>query len=772
MGERLRIALVGTYVPRPCGIATFTHDLAKAMAEAQGTSQGGAENPSPFLSTVQVVALTNPPQRYDYGPEVVFEIRADVPEDYRAAAAYLNQAPIDGVCLQHEYGIFGGPDGAYVLELVERLRKPLVVTLHTVLYEPSEGQRRVLIALARRADQVVVMAERARQFLVERYGVPAERITRIDHGAPAMPLEDPGPYKARLGLDGRRVLLTFGLLSPNKGIETMIEAMKRLVPHHPDLLYLVVGATHPEVRRRFGEAYRRFLEEEIARAGLQEHIHFVDRYLDREELLTFLMAADIYVAPYLAREQIVSGTLTYALACGKAIVSTPSWYAEEMLGEGRGLLVPFRDPEAMARALDQLLSNPEEWDRLRRAAYARGREMAWPIVGARYLELFRQVLERPRPGLRPAWLPARPLRLPAVRLEHLRRLTDDTGMLQHARFTIPDRRFGYCTDDNARALLFTVREWQRTGEASLLPLMEVYLAFLQYAWNPETQRFRNFMAYDRRWLESTGSEDAYGRAMWALGEAAAFGPEGIAEPAWTLFQEAWPGAWSLEHPRPWAYAILGGVAMLQRFPGDRRIRAGCLELTRRLEARFEAYARPGWPWCDDRVTYDNGILPAALIAAGYSLQEPRWMERGLVVLNWLVEIQTNPQGGHLSFVGNRGWFPRGGEKARFAQQPIEGAAMAEAAAWAWRATEDRIWLEVLERCVGWFLGWNDRGCALADLKTGGCRDGLEATEVSVHQGAESTLAWLLTLNLAHRFLRPSPEPDREAQPRALSLRRS
>jgi hypothetical protein len=697
---------------------------------------------------------------------VVFEIRADVPEDYRAAAAYLNQAPIDGVCLQHEYGIFGGPDGAYVLELVERLRKPLVVTLHTVLYEPSEGQRRVLIALARRGGSGGGDGGAGPS-------VPGGALwgTRGAHHPESTmarrrcPLEDPGPYKARLGLDGRRVLLTFGLLSPNKGIETMIEAMKRLVPHHPDLLYLVVGATHPEVRRRFGEAYRRFLEEEITRAGLQEHIRFVDRYLDREELLTFLMAADIYVAPYLAREQIVSGTLTYALACGKAIVSTPSWYAEEMLGEGRGLLVPLPGSGGDGPGPGSVALQPGGVGSIASGGPTReGGRWRGPIVGARYLELFRQVLERPRPGLRPAWLPARPLRLPAVRLEHLRRLTDDTGMLQHARFTIPDRRFGYCTDDNARALLFTVREWQRTGEASLLPLMEVYLAFLQYAWNPGAQRFRNFMAYDRRWLESTGSEDAYGRAMWALGEAAAFGPEGIAEPAWTLFQEAWPGAWSLEHPRPWAYAILGGVAMLQRFPGDRRIRAGCLELTRRLEARFEAYARPGWPWCDDRVTYDNGILPAALIAAGYSLQEPRWMERGLAVLNWLVEIQTNPQGGHLSFVGNRGWFPRGGEKARFAQQPIEGAAMAEAAAWAWRATEDRIWLEVLERCVGWFLGWNDRGCALADLKTGGCRDGLEATEVSVHQGAESTLAWLLTLNLAHRFLRPSPEPDREAQP--------
>ncbi|WP_376791516.1 glycosyltransferase family 4 protein [Thermoflexus sp.] len=761
MGGGIRVALVGTYVPRQCGIATFTHDLAGALAEAQGQPLGRSE-------AVRVVALTNPPHRYAYGPEVAFEIRDGVVEDYRAATDYLNHAPIDLVCLQHEYGIFGGPDGAYVLDLVEGLRKPLVVTLHTVLYSPLEGQRRILSALARRADRVVVMTERARQFLVERYGVPAERIVRIDHGAPAVPFEDPTRYKARLGLDGRRVLLTFGLISPNKGIEVMIEAMKALAPRHPDLLYLIVGATHPEVRRRYGESYRRFLEGEIARAGLQDHIRLIDRYLDREELLTFLMAADIYVAPYLAREQIVSGTLTYALACGKAIVSTPSWYAEEILEEGRGVLVPFQDPEAMAQALDRLLSSPEERERLRRAAYERGQEMAWPIVGRRYLDLFREVLGRPRVASRPAWLPVRPSRWPPVRLEHLRQLTDETGLLQHARGTIPDRRFGYCTDDNARALLLMAREWARRRDPSYLPLMRTYLAFLNHAWNAEAARFRNFMGYDRRWLDEVGSEDAHGRALWALGEAIAFGPEKIRAVAMALFQEAWPASQAFQHPRPWAYAVLGGLGALEQFPGDLRLRAGIAELARRLDERFRAHAGPDWPWCDEVVTYDNGILPAALIAAGHRLGEPQWVARGLAVLRWLVEIQTDPQGGHFSWIGNRGWFPRGGQRARFAQQPLEGAAMAEAAARAWEATQDRMWLEVLERCVGWFLGWNDRGCALADLRTGGCRDGLEPLGVSFHQGAESTLAWLLTLNLAHRFLPPLPERavavHREASP--------
>lgn len=750
MGDRIRIALIGTYVPRQCGIATFTYDLAKAIAENQGELLERSE-------TVRVVALTNPPHRYAYGPEVAFEIRDEVPQDYRAAADYLNHAPIDVVCLQHEYGIFGGADGIYVLDLVEDLRKPLVVTLHTVLAEPTEYQRRILIALARRADRVVVMSDRAREFLVERYGVPAERIVRIDHGAPAMPFEDPAPYKARLGLDGRRVLLTFGLLSPNKGIETMLEAMQALVPRHSDLLYLIVGATHPEVRRRFGEAYRRSLEEQIERAGLRDHVRFVDRYLHREELLTFLMAADIYVAPYLAREQIVSGTLTYALACGKAIVSTPSWYAEEMLADGRGILVPFRDPSAMAQALDRLLSNPEERERLRRAAYERGKEMAWPSVGRRYLELFRALLERPRTARRPAWLPAPPTKLPAMRLEHLRRLTDETGLLQHARGTIPDRRFGYCTDDNARALLLGVREWAKSQDPTWMPLLERYLAFLSHAWNPGAGRFRNFMGYHRRWLEEVGSEDAHGRALWALGETLAAGPQELRWIALDLFREAWPASQAFRHPRPWAYAILGGLAVLERFPGDLHLRAEVEELAQRLEERFHLYGKPDWPWCDEIVTYDNGILPAALIAAGHRLGRSSWRMQGLVTLRWLVEIQTDPHGGHFAWIGNRGWFPRGGMKARFAQQPLEAAAMAEAAARAWEATHDRMWLETLERCVGWFLGWNDGGCMLVDLKTGGCRDGLEPHGPSFHQGAESTLAWLLTLQWAHRLLKSVPE---------------
>ena len=748
MGHPIRVALVGTYRPRPCGIATFTHDLAQALAEAQGERLGEG-------SAVQVVALTRLPHRYAYGPEVTFEIRDQEPEDYRAAASFLNLAPVDVVCLQHEYGIFGGPSGAHVLRLVEGLRKPLVVTLHTVLYAPSEPERRILSELARRAERVVVMAERARPFLVERYGVDPERIVRIDHGAPPVSFEDPEPSKARLGLAGRRVLLTFGLLSPNKGIETVIEAMKDLVPRHPDLLYLVVGATHPEVRRRYGEAYRRSLEEAVARAGLQDHIRFVDRYLSQEELLTFLRAADIYVAPYLAREQIVSGTLTYALACGKAIVSTPSWYAEEILGEGRGILVPFRDPKAMAQALDRLLSDPEAHRRLREAAYARGQEMAWPAVGRRYLEVFREILERPRPIPRPARRPPA-AGLPPVRLDHLRRLTDEVGLLQHARFHLPDRRFGYCTDDNARALLVLTRAARQRPDPGLLPWMRTYLSFLLHAWNPEAGRFRNFLGYDRRWLEEVGSEDAQGRALWALGEAAAWGPEGLWEPAAALFQEAWAATAALTHPRPWAYALLGGLAYLERFPGARRVQERLRELAQDLEARFREGAAPGWPWFEAVATYDNAILPAALIAAGRFFGEAAWLERGLAVLRWLVEIQTDPHDGHLTFIGNRGWFRRGGPRARFAQQPIEAAAMAEAAARAWEATGDPAWRELVERCVGWFLGENDRGCRLVDLQTGGAHDGLEATGPNANQGAESGLAWLHTLLLAHALCPERP----------------
>ena len=503
------VAFISTYVPRLCGIATFTHDNATAVSRALGKTLGQT-------TKVQIVALHRPADTFRYGPEVGFVLRQPQRMDYTEAAEFLNISSVDVVCLQHEYGIFGGDDGKYILDLLEALRKPVVTTLHTVLRQPSEGQRKTLERICAISNQVVVIAEKARGMLEEIYGVPKEKIIRIPHGVPNVPFMDPGYYKDQYHLEGRKVLLTFGLIGPGKGIEHAIEAVALLVKDFPNLTYVVLGATHPEVKRQFGEAYRSSLERLVEQRGIKDNVLFFDRYVSDEQLHEFLLMADLYVTPYLAKEQISSGTLSFAMGCGKAIVSTPYWYAEEMLADGRGLLSDFGNAQGMADQLRRLLSDEVECNQIRKKAYQFTRPMIYDEVGHLYLQAFSRAVEA---GV-PATVTKRPVTtgLPEIHLDHLRIMTDGTGLIQHAIFATPDRSQGYTTDDNARALRFVVRYWNLYKDESVLPLIQTYLAFFLYAFNDQTKRFRNFMAYDRHWLEESGSDDSQGRTLGALAD--------------------------------------------------------------------------------------------------------------------------------------------------------------------------------------------------------------------------------------------------------------
>jgi len=739
------IAFIGTYVPRLCGIATFTHDLARSVAAALGTGLGS----DPRL---RIVALHNPADTFGYGAEVDFVIRQPLRRDYLEAAEYLNLLPFDVVNLQHEYGIFGGDDGRYVLDLLEALRKPVVTTFHTVLTQPSDGQREVLKAVAGRSQAVVVIARKAVDLLKEVYGVPGEKIVQIYHGVPDVPYIDPAFYKDQFGLEGKKVLLTFGLLGPGKGIEHALEAVARVVPEYPQLVYVVLGATHPEVKRRQGEAYRLSLQQKAERLGIRDHVFFYDRFVSDEQLVEFLQMADFYITPYLAKEQMSSGTLSFALGCGKAILSTPYWYAEELLDEGRGLLVPFGDAEAMAQGLKGLLADEVACHQMRKRAYQFGRNMVWPRMGERYLEVFRRAAKS---GFRPAaFRRVLPAELPEIRLDHLRRLTDDTGLLQHAVFATPCRRHGYTTDDNARALRFVVRHHALFEDDSVLPLANVYLAFLLDALDPESRRFRNELSYDRRWLDTVGSEDCQGRAVAALADTLVLARnDAIAGIALELFGKAIQPLATFTSPRAWAWVILGCDRYLKRFGGAREVRELRLEMSRRLLRLFEENATPDWPWCEPRLTYDNARLCKALIVAERVLDPERPPERSLRSLSWLLEVQTAPETGVLSLVGNQGWFERGGKRVRFDQQPIEAGALLSACHEAFKATGDGRWLDEMRRCFNWFLGANDLALPLVDFSTHGCRDGLERTGVSQNEGAESTLSWLGALLRMHEAAR-------------------
>ena len=734
-----QIAFVGDYLPRQCGIATFTTDLLQAVAAVSADTNCFA------------VAVNDIPTGYNYPEQVRFEFAEQEINSYQRAADYLNVNNIDLVCLQHEYGIFGGPAGSHILVLLRELRMPVVTTLHTVLREPDRNQRKVMTELAQLSDRLVVMSRRALGFLRDLYGVPEDKIDLIPHGIPDVPFVDANFYKDQFGVEGKRVLLTFGLLSPNKGIENVIAALPEILRQHPDVVYMVLGATHPHVKRHEGEAYRVSLQRLAQEKGVARYVIFHNRFVSLAELVEFIGAADIYVTPYLNPAQITSGTLAYTLGAGKAIVSTPYWYAEELLADGRGVLVPFGDPSAIAHEVIRLLDNAPERHAMRKRAYMSGRDMIWSEVARRYLEAFERARQerasRPHPAFRARTVDENLGELPDLKLDHLRRLTDGTGLLQHALYSVPNYAEGYTTDDNARALVLTILLEAKEGEMAVEveQLASHYLAFLWHAFGADSGRFRNFFAYDRHWVEDIGSEDSHGRALWALGTVLGRSyNQGLRGLASHLFDLALPAAIEFSSPRAWAFTLIAIHEYLRRFSGDRAAQNTRQVLAERLMGSYLRYSGPDWPWFEDVVSYSNAKLPHALLLSGQWTGRGDMAEAGLKSLQWLVEIQRS-EAGHFAPIGNRGFYPRAGEKAHFDQQPVEAHAMVSACLEAYRMTGDERWYDEARRAFDWFLGRNDQGLSLCDPVTGGCRDGLHPDRANQNQGAESTLAFLLSL---------------------------
>jgi glycosyltransferase involved in cell wall biosynthesis len=744
-----RIAFIGNYLPRLCGIATFTTDLCEAFAnEFKGTS-------------CIALPVNDIEAGYAYPPRVRFELTEKDIESYCRAAYFLNINNVDMVSLQHEYGIFGGRAGSHILSLLRELRMPIVTTLHTILNEPDPDQRRVLEDIASLSDRLVVMSERGLEFLRDVYHVPTEKIDLIPHGIPDVPFVDPSFHKDLFGVEGKSVLLSFGLLSANKGIENVITALPAILEKHPNVVYIVVGSTHPNVIRNEGETYRLSLERLAHEKGVEANVIFYNRFVELDELVQFISAADIYITPYLNEAQITSGTLAYTLGAGKAVISTPYWYAQELLAEERGALVPFLDPVALAKQVIYLLDNESKRHSMRKRAYLFGRDMIWPQVARRYMQSFERARTEHR-HLMQAEFAIKPLEkhtgeLPRLKLDHLHHLTDETGILQHAIFTIPNYREGYTTDDNARALMVSVL-LEELGNTQAIDLSTRYLAFIWYAFNVDTKRFRNFMDYQRNWLEDSGSDDSHGRALWALG--AVLGRSAtptLQNMAGRIFQQSLLAILETTSPRAWAFALIGIHDYLQRFVGDRRIGQVTNELAGRLMALYQDNHLDEWHWFESQLTYCNAALPHAMLLCGQSTSNVAMTTTGLESLNWLADVQrADSEGGHFVPIGCNGFYQRGGERARFDQQPVEAQAMVSACLEANRITGDKKWHKEARRAFEWFLGRNDMHLPVYDPKTGGCRDGLHPDRLNENQGAESTLAFLqalLELSLAKNLIR-------------------
>ena len=732
------IAFLGDYVPRRCGIATFTADICESVA---------AEFP---LAQCIVGSVNDRPEGYDYSSRVRFEIDEQELDSYRRAAEFLNINNVEVVSVQHEFGIYGGPAGSHLLEFLREVRKPVVTTLHTVLQEPNRDQRMVMDQLDALSTRFIVMAERGRNMLETIYGVDPAKIDLIPHGVIDMPFIDSNFYKDVFSVEGKTVMLTFGLLSPNKGIEYVIDALPAMLERHPNIVYIVLGATHPHLLAREGEAYREKLERLVEERGVASHVIFHNRFVTIDELKEFIGAADIYLTPYLNEAQVTSGTLAYTFGAGKAIISTPYWHAQELLAGERGVLVPFRDSGAIADGVNHFLSNPTLMTAMRKRAWKAGRQMIWPVVARRYMESF----EKARASLSAPSVETVAVRkvenanypMPPLKLDHLFKMSDHTGIFQHAIYNVPNYHEGYCTDDNARAFIFTVLlQNMQASQPDIERLESSYLAFLWYAFDANTSRFRNFMNHHREWIERAGSEDSHARALWAVGTALGRSlNEGHRNLCALLFQRGLPPVARFSSPRAWAFALIAIHEYLRTFSGDRVVSQMRDLLASQLVGLYRANSSPAWQWFERTATYDNAKLSHALILSGHWTSHGEMLAIGLDSLRWLLEAQTAASG-HFTPIGCHGFWTQGGERARFDQQPLEAHSMLSACLEAFAVTRDEYWHRAARRCFEWFLGRNDLGEPLYDPTTGGCRDALLQDHLNQNQGAESSLAFYLSL---------------------------
>ncbi len=758
MDKKFRISFISSYIPRQCGIAVFTSDLAYAIKNIPGNNSNGINTVGESLNgsglySVNVTALNDIPEGYKYPSEVKFEIKDKSVNDFKEAAYYLNLSNSDVINIQHEFGLYGGEAGSNILYLIERLNKPFVTTLHTVLQDPTEEHLKVIEDIGEKSSFLVVQSLRAKKMLEKIYKIPSEKIRLIPHGAPDVPFIDPAYYKDKFQLAEKKVILTFGLLGPGKGLEDGILALNSVIKNYPEVMYIILGATHPNVKRQYGEAYRHSLENLVKKHGLENNVMFINRFVDADELMEFILMSDIYLSPYHNMEQIVSGTLTYAVASGKAVVATPYWHAQELLADERGILVPPKNPQALSKVLTDLLVDENKRNRFRKKAYDEGRRLIWQHVGEAYSLVFRNAAEGfkratklPIPSTREKALPV----LPEINLTHLRNLTDSTGIFQHATYSIPNPNEGYCSDDNSRALLVAVMNQYMFNDDSVNRLINKYLTFIHYSFNHETGLFRNFMTYERKWLEDAGSEDCNGRIIFVLGyiikNTTSYSTLSMIK---YLFDQSIKNMEVFKSPRALSYILMGAVFYLNRFAGAREIKKICKNSADKLLEYYTNISSKEWQWFEEILTYDNARLPQALLMAGQFLNNKFYLNAGLESLEWLYNVLYDKEKKCLSLVGNNGWYVKGKRKAKFDQQPIEIPALIDACYQAYLVTKDEQWISRLGITFSWFIGNNVRQEPLCDFTTGGCFDGLTASMVNQNQGAESTICWLLAL---HRMM--------------------
>lgn len=729
----MKLAYIGTYPPRECGIGTFTMNLYKSMIINDEISKVSVEG--------FIVAMNDHDQTFNYPEEVKLTIRQEHQRDYLEAAKFINLSGADVCILEHEFGIFGGQNGIYILPLLHRLEIPLIVTLHTIVKTPTYNEKAVLQQICKMANKIVVMSHKAIEFLITIYHIDEQKIAFIEHGVPDIQFSQE-QSKKEFKFENKKLLLTFGILSRNKGIETVIKALPDVIERHPEVLYLVLGKTHPNVLRHSGEEYRNYLHRLVKSLKLDDHVFFMNEFVSQKELFKFLSASDVYITPYLNEAQITSGTLTYALGVGSAVISTPYWHASELLADGRGRLFNFNDSDELTRILLELLDNPKALNDLRKKASEYGKTIKWPKSGGKYVTLIEQILDTKPEVIVIKETTIDPLLLPPFSLDHIKRLTDDTGIIQHAKFGIPNLKEGYCLDDNSRALLMVLMAYKQKKDVLALNLAPIYLSYIHYMQNKDGT-FRNFLSFNRNFLDEVGSEDSFGRTIWALGYLLDNAPnDAYYQTGKLVFFDAAPNFEKIQSIRGIANTMLGISYYLRKNPSDESMAETLKNLAGKLIKHYEENSSSDWKWFEPLLAYDNGILPLALLHAARRLNDDKIKKIALESMKFLTKVTHKD--GYLSIIGNEKWYQKEGDRSMFAQQPIDALAMVLMYHQAFHLTGDKEYLTKLFSSFMWFMGENDLRMNLFDFETKGCCDGFERNGVNRNQGAESSLAYLIS----------------------------
>ncbi|PIR96178.1 MAG: hypothetical protein COT92_02595 [Candidatus Doudnabacteria bacterium CG10_big_fil_rev_8_21_14_0_10_42_18] len=724
------IAIISSFPPRKCGIASFTNDLTQNIEQLF----------DPSLK-VKIFALnTASSNSFDYPKKVVGQIHNTNLKDYLKAAKIINQSPsIQSVLIQHEFGLFNGKNNSYLQKFIKLLEKPIIIVCHTILPKPKPFAKELFKLFQAKSKALITLTENSRQTLINEYGISKKQIFVIPHGIPSTQFvtnAEKQKIKLNLHLKNKLILTTFGLLNKGKGLEYAIKAVARIIRHKPNLRYLIIGPTHPEVKKREGEKYRNKLIKLVNILGIQKNIKFYNAYQKTSKLLNYLKATDIYLATPLDENQAVSGTLSYALGTGLPVISTAFAHAKEIISEQNGLLIKFKDVADLADALERLILNTPFRNQLAKNAFFSTRDMLWHNVALNYANIILKFIPAKNYNFR---------KLPKIRIGHLKRLTNKFGVFQFADLFFPNPSYGYTLDDNARALVAATKHFAMTKNKTGLKLANIYLNFIKKS-QIKNGSFVNYFHADystnHNENEKCSLEDSNARTLYAL--YATLNENGLPKKIYhkiqSILKHAKPLQQNFRFLRAKAFYVKGLYNFYkikkQKLTYD-QINKNC----RQLLLSYQKHKRSNWHWFEPILTYSNSMLSEAMLYGYLVTKNIKYFKIAKLTLEFLVKESFNKN--RCVPIGQNGWYKRGGQKTKFDQQPEEVAALVQTLIKMYQITQEKKYFILAHKTFSWFLGNNTLSQFVYDPSTQGCFDGFGQKSLNFNQGAESTISYLL-----------------------------